>query len=467
MPQKFGVHATTPPPHMLTAVRFDLVRLNERTPDGRLIQNPGFGVRDLPLSFSAMHTTGHGEGEAVIDGSLDEVTIEDDGRVWGLGWLLDSPHARMTGRMVQAGALKGNSIELSVSEYKIEYDFDAGKVLIDFINSDLSATTAVGTPAMEGCTVALEDPEFDFGSDLSDAEISAFADEVVAFSEKASFASFTIGGAMASNFSVIEADTEVPPATFVIPDNAPPALWFVDPMLAEPTPVRVEPANAKGLYRVYGHVADWTHPHLSVPGVELFAPKSRTDYAYFAKGEVLLDDGTFAATGVLTHGGPHADAALDWREATAHYDNTCHGWADVACGEDEHGIWIAGYVRPGTDENTVAMARASGLSGDWRRVRGHLEMVGVLSVNAGAFPMARPSGFAAAGIQTSLLSAGLITPKPFGNLLSAGTIEGLGEFSDNLAVLATAERRREAAAIAAELSADDLAELEAIEAEMD
>lgn len=453
--KRFGEHAKTAPPHMLTDVRFELVRLNERTPDGRLIQDPGFGVRDLPQSFSAMHTTGHGHGEALIDGSLDEVTVEDDGRVWGMGWLLNTPHARLTGKMIQAGALTGNSIELSVKAVKVDFDMDAMKMLVDFTEADLSATTCVGTPAMAGCTVELVDPEFDFSAELTDEAAAAFANEVESFVA----GNVTVGAlpAFASNFSVIEADTaEAPP--IAVPESAPPALWFVDPMLAEPTPVRVEPANEQGLYRVYGHVADWTHPHLSVPGIELFAPRSRTNYAYFANREVLCSDGTFAATGVLTHGGPHAAAELDWRAATAHYDNTCHAWADVSVGEDEHGIWIAGYVRPGTDENTVIAARASGLSGDWRRIRGNLEMVGALSVNAAAFPQRRPSGFAEAGIQTSLVSAGLVgLPVMHGNLIPIPST-----LSEDLGYVASRLRAEELADIAEALTVDDLAELDAI-----
>lgn len=457
--KRYGKHAESKPPHMLTPVRFELVRLNERTNDGRLITEPGFGVRDLPLSFSAMHTTGHGQGEAVIDGRLDEVTVEDDGRVWGLGWLMDAPHARLTGKMIQAGALTGNSIELSVKSYKIDYDMDAGKLLVDFTEADLSATTCVGTPAMAGCTVELLEPDFDFSAELTDEAAATFADEVE------SFVAGKVGvGALpsfAANFSVMEADVaEAPPVT--IPDNAPPALWFVDPMLSEPTPVRVEAADERGLHRVFGHVADWTHPHLSVPGVELFAPRSRTNYAYFAKGEVLCNDGSFAATGVLTYGGSHAAPEVDWRAATAHYDDTCHGWADVSVGEDEHGIWIAGYVRPGTSEETIATVRASGLSGDWRRIRGNLEMVGVLSVNAGAFPMRRPSGFAEGGIQRSLVSAGFVG-HPI--TLPPGGANFDQSLADDIRYLASERRRAEVIAAAEALSGEPL-DLDAVLEEM-
>lgn len=167
---------------------------------------------------------------------------------------------------------------------------------------------------------------------------------------------------------------------------------------------------------------------------------------------------------MLTHGGPHAAPELDWRAATAHYDNTCHAWADVSVGEDEHGIWIAGYVRPGTDENTVIAARASGLSGDWRRIRGNLEMVGALSVNAAAFPQRRPSGFAEAGIQTSLVSAGLVgPPSPAGFMVNGLPPYGVSSsMADDLGYVASKLRAEELADIAGDLTADEQAELDAI-----
>ncbi len=110
------------------------------------------------------------------------------------------------------------------------------------------------------------------------------------------------------------------------------------------------------------------------------------------------------------------------------------------------------------DENTVIAARASGLSGDWRRIRGNLEMVGALSVNAAAFPQRRPSGFAEAGVQTSLVSAGLVgLPVMHGNLIPIPST-----LSEDIGYVASKLRAEELADIAGDLTADEQAELDAI-----
>ena len=62
--------------------------------------------------------------------------------------------------------------------------------------------------------------------------------------------------------------------------------------------------------------------------------------------------------------------------------------ADVAVGNDAHGIWVAGSVRPGADPLRVYELQAAGqVSGDWRRIGGQLRLVGLLAVNVPGFPV--------------------------------------------------------------------------------
>lgn len=354
---RHGEHASEAPPHMLTDVRFELVRLDERTPDGRRIHSEGFGVRDLPLSFSAMFTTQHSPGEAVLVGSIDEVTIEEDGRVWGQGWLLNEPDARRAGRLIQAGALRGNSVELSAEKVDLTFDETDEKMLVDFVSSKLSATTLVANPAMESCVVELVSPDFDFGED---AELTDAVSALASFTDIAP-----------SVFSV--AAPEKPRSDLPNPE------LFLDPGFTGPTQVTVDKDGA-----VYGHIALWDTPHLGSPAMT--PPRTFADYAYFTVGEVLTSGGIFA-TGPLVIGDEHAAIHLGWRAAVDFYAATSRAWADVAVGEDEYGIWVAGMVRPGTDDATVHAARASGVSGDWRRIGGNLELVAVLSVNTPGFPV--------------------------------------------------------------------------------
>jgi hypothetical protein len=181
-----------------------------------------------------------------------------------------------------------------------------------------------------------------------------------------------------------------------------PAAWFANPNLDGPTHVTVTDEG-----RVFGHIAEWSACHIGYDGVCVAPPNSSSDYAYYATGKVLLDDGNMASTGVISLGSGHARDGLRPRAAIAHYDSTSAAVCDVAVGEDEWGIWCAGWVRPGvTDEQVVAL-RASDVSGDWREVRpGQMEMVAALAVNVGGFPTV--SVGVRDGVQVSLVAAGAV-----------------------------------------------------------
>ena len=178
-----------------------------------------------------------------------------------------------------------------------------------------------------------------------------------------------------------------------------PAAWFTNPNLSGPTHLTITEEG-----RVFGHIAEWQSCHIGYEGVCVAPPQSSAEYAYYATGSVLTDDGGQVRTGVISLGGGHAEAGLRPNSAKSHYDSTSVAVADVAVGEDEHGIWCAGWVRPGvTDEQVVAL-RASDVSGDWREIAGELELVAALAVNVGGFPVVSVHE----GRQTALVAAGCI-----------------------------------------------------------
>jgi hypothetical protein len=209
---------------------------------------------------------------------------------------------------------------------------------------------------------------------------------------------------------------EPAPALTLVASASPkaPADWFKNPDLAGPTHLTVTDDG-----RVFGHLAEWTTCHIGYPGVCVSAPHSENNYAYYATKSVLLDDGTTARTGVISLGGGHADHTHGVRGATAHYDSTSTAVADVSVGEDEHGIWCAGWIRPGTTDEQVYALRASDVSGDWREVAGHQEMVAALAVNVAGLPVARVHD----GVQVALVAAGVVhqtqQPDPVGDLADA------------------------------------------------
>lgn len=169
--------------------------------------------------------------------------------------------------------------------------------------------------------------------------------------------------------------------------TTPPAEWFEDPGLEQPTPMTVEDSG-----RVYGHAALWNTCHVGRGDTCLIAPRTDTDYAYFRVGEVQPAecDCENIATGVITMATGHASIQDAHAAAFEHYGNSGHAAADVVVGEDEHGIWFSGALRPQTSPEQIRELRGSVLSGDWRRIGGNLELIALLAVNTPGYPVPRP-----------------------------------------------------------------------------
>jgi len=163
-----------------------------------------------------------------------------------------------------------------------------------------------------------------------------------------------------------------------------PAAAFTDPQLTGPTPPQFQ--DMGGQTRTFGHIATWKTCHIGFQDRCVTAPKSRSGYSYFHVGSVETDKGRLPA-GKLTLGGGHADTRAGFQAAVAHYDDTGAAVADVVIGEDKHGIWYSGIVRPGLSQAQLDEFAASPLSGDWRRVGGQLELVAALAVNTPGFPI--------------------------------------------------------------------------------
>lgn len=152
---------------------------------------------------------------------------------------------------------------------------------------------------------------------------------------------------------------------------------------------------------IYGHVYRLGQCHTAEPwgpGVCASAEPSANGYATFHTGSVACDDGTLVPTGSIVVGAEHSYAASTWA-AIDHYANAGSGWADVRVVDGEQGAWCCGALRPGLSDEQLRVLRALSLSGEWRDVGGHLELIGILSVNQPGFPIARQqlaaSGYAA------------------------------------------------------------------------
>lgn len=185
-------------------------------------------------------------------------------------------------------------------------------------------------------------------------------------------------------------------------DWAPQSEWFDNPRLEKPTPITV---TADG--RVYGHAALWGTCHVGYRDRCVTPPRSKSNYEFFNVGSVLTADGKSVSVGRLTAGTNHAALEFGAQPAKEHYDNTGYGAAYVHAGEDEHGIWFAGAVSPTATPEQIAVLRASSVSGDWRQIRGALELVSILGVNTPGFPIPKARAGLVAGAQVSLIASGL------------------------------------------------------------
>lgn len=183
--------------------------------------------------------------------------------------------------------------------------------------------------------------------------------------------------------------------------SAPPAAWFANPKLSVPMNIIVTDEG-----RVYGHAAHWSECHIGHPDMCVTAPYEDS-HPYFMTGEMVCNDGTRVSVGQITLGTGHAPLAYNASRAAEHYDNTGSCVADVCVGNDEHGIWVAGAVRPDVDPKRIRDLRAAGkVSGDWRRTGGQMRLVGLLGVNVAGFMTPQVKSRVASGKQLALVAAG-------------------------------------------------------------
>ena len=187
--------------------------------------------------------------------------------------------------------------------------------------------------------------------------------------------------------------------------SLPPLGYFTDPGFTEPTPLTIDGD------RITGHIATWRSCHIGVQGRCVRPPRSPSGYAHYCnKAKRVVDsDGIERTIGIgnLTMNTSHAELTAGASGALRHYDHTGLAVADVNAGEDAHGIWIAGTVRPGLSQEDRVALLASAPSGDWRNVDGHgLDLVAVLQVNTPGYPV--PRARIASGAPEALVAAGAV-----------------------------------------------------------
>jgi hypothetical protein len=363
------------------------------TGDGREFKPDALTWADLPLPLRWNKEDSHG-GEphtvAVNVGRIDKVWREDGGLVMGEG-VLDlstedgrTVHGKIKGKYlrgvsVDVDSIKGADMELvwpaDPDEDGEGSPFDmlfASPEKVVFNKGRIRAATLVDIPAFAEAYIALLDE----------------AGAVVAGGEP-------IGAVRETRVRSVQARTVEAPLR-------PPAGWFANPGLSVPTGITVTPEG-----RVYGHAALWGTCHIGQEGV-CVTPPHEESHPYYMTGNVWTEDGSSVSVGQITVGTGHAPLSYGYRAAADHYDNTGAAVADVAVGNDAHGIWVAGSIRPKTPESRIHELRAAGqVSGDWRRIGGNLRLVGLLAVNVPGFPVPKLKTHLTSGQQLALVAAGI------------------------------------------------------------
>jgi len=406
--------------------------------DGRLVDKYAATIRNLPISLLWQIKTDDGHKGSVVVGLIERLGRTPLGIGGGYGHFDVGVYGAEAERMVRNGMLRFVSADMDNFEADEEPEEAAAEEedvksirqrKMTISQSRVMAVTIVAKPAFQEATIQLV-PEAVLQEDNMIPD-GIYVDGNDPREEEALVACAFIANAI--------------PIT-------PPQEWFTNPSLSAPTPLTVTDDG-----KVFGHIAAWDSNHIGRE-FKTNPPHSPSNYAYFHSGVVRTEEGEDVPVGQLTLAGGHAGMSASAREAARHYDDTASSVADIHAGEDAYGIWVAGAVRPGTSPEQIRALRASAPSGDWRPIRGKLELVAVCQVNVPGFPIART--LVASGQIMSLVAAGAMSlaklkEDPLDEL--SARLEKLEQFSNKeLSLQASAARERMTGARAArdaELSA--------------
>jgi hypothetical protein len=350
--------------------------------DGRKFRKGAIEIRELPLPLMWQIKSAEGHNGSVVVGRIDSMERVENGIGNATGVFDQGEYGQEAERLVRNGFIRGVSADLDQFEASEERadlseEEDSGKIGADKLvitHARVMAVTLVPKPAFQECQIYLVEDEKQEDIVIPDG---VYVDDMDPVEASALVACGVVAGAI--------------PVT-------PPREWFDNPKLQKATPLTVDDEG-----RVFGHIAAWHVDHIGMSfGTK--PPRSRSKYAYFHTGVIRTGEGTDVPVGQLTLAGGHASLEASAAEAVRHYDDTASAIADVHAGEDAYGIWVAGALRPGTTPEQVRALRASAPSGDWRPIKGQLELVAVCQVNVPGFPIARAR--VASGAVMALVAAG-------------------------------------------------------------
>jgi len=351
--------------------------------DGRKFNKGSITMRELPLPLLWQIKTGEGHSGSVVVGKITKMLRTDEGIGNASGFFDSGEYGKEAERLVRGGFIRGVSADMDMFEAKEDEeaskedsDSKVGGGKMNISKARVMAVTLVPKPAFQECKITLTDPAAE-QEEKQVIQDGVYVDGVNPLDASALVACGIVAGAI--------------PVT-------PPKEWFDNQKLKKPTALTVTDEG-----QVFGHIAAWHVDHIGMAfGTK--PPRSKSNYAYFHTGVVRTLENTDVPVGQLTLAGGHATLEASASEAVRHYDDTASAIADVHAGEDAYGIWVAGALRPGTTPEQIRSLRASAPSGDWRPIKGSLELVAVCQVNVPGFPIARAR--VASGQVMALVAAG-------------------------------------------------------------
>ena len=354
------------------------------TGDGRKFAKGSITMRNLPLPLLWQIKSDEGHNGSVVVGQIVTMERTDEGIGNATGYFDTGEFGQEAERLVRGRFIRGVSADMDMFEAdgnaEVPDEDSENKIggeKMNITQGRVMAVTIVPKPAFQECIIYITDDATPSQEENDVITDGVYVDGVNALDASALLACGLVAG--------------------MIP-VVPPRAWFNDPKLNKPTPLTVTDDG-----QVFGHIAAWHTDHIGM-AYGTHAPKSKSKYAYFHTGVVRTDDNTDVPVGQLTLAGGHASLGASASQAARHYDDTASAIADVHAGEDKFGIWVSGSLRPGATPEQIRTLRASAPSGDWRPIKGSLELVAVCQVNVPGFPVARSR--VASGQIMALVAAG-------------------------------------------------------------
>jgi hypothetical protein len=346
------------------------------TGDGRLFTDGAVVWNEdlLPFPFKWQRVSAGGHDASVTIGRVDGISRGDNGSILGHGIILTGenapPEAAEYLGLLAEGAAGGVSIDGDDAEFIVDYVEGANgeitNIKMKFSRINIRALTAVDIPAFASAKIALSSPVVADGGDyVREAKPRDWLPD-----DSALIASIPVD---------------------------PPSIWLATPKFTELTPITITDDG-----RVFGHLCGKETCHIGYGSCKT-SPRNCDYDSYFHLGAIKTAEGETVCVGHMTFGGGHADIHLGAQAAAAQYDSTSRVSADVRAGEDEFGTWIVGALRPTLSDTDIREIRSAPLSGDWRPIKGKLQLIAAHAVNVPGFPIPRAKVLVASGGQTEAL----------------------------------------------------------------